>query len=192
MSTSYRKTPEGIAALHPEQFPSHTAQRHRTSRDGPILDNHSPGTYVDVVSGEPLFASSDKFESGCGWPSFTKPLEPANIAELRDASHGMTRTEVRSRHGDSHLGHVSRTGLAISGGLRRYSGTDTSAGRAAIHPTRDAQGASAGYARLCSPRCEERPVNRATAASRSRLPQVADQSDAVWAWRVLLGACRTT
>jgi peptide-methionine (R)-S-oxide reductase len=73
---------------------------------------------VDVVSGEPLFASSDKFESGCGWPSFTKPIEPANINSLRDNSHGMVRIEVRSKHGDSHLGHVFEDGPRDRGGLR--------------------------------------------------------------------------
>src|SRR3546814_9782258 len=71
-----------------------------------------------IVSGEPLFASSDKFESGCGWPSFTKPIVTANINELRDTSHGMTRTEVRSAHRDSHLGHVFPDGPADRGGLR--------------------------------------------------------------------------
>ncbi len=70
------------------------------------------------MSGEPLFASSDKFESGCGWPSFTKPVEPANVSELRDSSHGMNRTEVRSAHGDSHLGHVFEDGPVDRGGLR--------------------------------------------------------------------------
>jgi peptide methionine sulfoxide reductase msrA/msrB len=69
-------------------------------------DNHAPGIYVDVVSGEPLFSSRDKFDSGSGWPSFTKPLEKANVTEKADASLGMVRTEVRSKHGDSHLGHV--------------------------------------------------------------------------------------
>jgi peptide-methionine (R)-S-oxide reductase len=73
---------------------------------------------VDIVSGEPLFASSDKFESGCGWPSFTKPIEPANVSELRDTGHGMVRTEVRSAHGDSHLGHVFSDGPVDRGGLR--------------------------------------------------------------------------
>jgi peptide-methionine (R)-S-oxide reductase len=73
---------------------------------------------VDIVSGEPLFASSDKFESGCGWPSFTKPIEPANVSELRDTAHGMVRTEVRSAHGDSHLGHVFSDGPVDRGGLR--------------------------------------------------------------------------
>jgi peptide-methionine (R)-S-oxide reductase len=73
---------------------------------------------VDVVSGEPLFASSDKYESGCGWPSFTKPLEPAHVRELTDSTHGMQRTEVRSQHGDSHLGHVFNDGPRDRGGLR--------------------------------------------------------------------------
>ena len=70
------------------------------------------------MSGEPLFASSDKYDSGCGWPSFTKPIKPANVNELRDTTHGMIRTEVRSAHGDSHLGHVFPDGPADRGGLR--------------------------------------------------------------------------
>ena len=81
-------------------------------------DNHREGIYVDVVSGEPLFASSAKFDSGCGWPSFSKPIEPANVNELKDRSHGMIRTEVRSTHGDSHLGHVFDDGPEELGGLR--------------------------------------------------------------------------
>ncbi len=81
-------------------------------------DNRRDGIYVDVVSGEVLFSSRDKFESGCGWPSFTKPLEPANLEEKADMSHGMSRTEVRSRHADSHLGHVFDDGPAPTG--RRY------------------------------------------------------------------------
>ena len=114
----YRKTPEALAALTPEQF--RVTQQSGTERPGTgkLLNNNQPGIYVDVVSGEPLFASSDKFESGCGWPSFTKPIEPANVAELRDVSHGMVRTEVRSRHGDGHLGHVFEDGPAARGGLR--------------------------------------------------------------------------
>jgi peptide-methionine (R)-S-oxide reductase len=82
------------------------------------LHNRVPGIYVDVVSGEPLFTSSDKFESGCGWPSFTKPIDPSNIHELRDGSHGVARTEVRSAHADSHLGHVFPDGPPDRGGLR--------------------------------------------------------------------------
>src|SRR5688572_17280682 len=85
---------------------------------GEYLDNREPGIYVDIVSGEPLFASSDKFDSGCGWPSFTKPIETDNIDELRDDTHGMIRTEVRSAHADSHLGHVFPDGPKDRGGLR--------------------------------------------------------------------------
>lgn len=116
--TEYKKTEEAIARLSPEQF--RVTQRNGTERPGTgeYLDNKEPGIYVDIVSGEPLFASSDKYESGCGWPSFTKPIEPANINELRDRSHGMIRTEVRSTHGDSHLGHVFPDGPADRGGLR--------------------------------------------------------------------------
>ena len=116
--TEYRKNPDAIARLTPEQF--RVTQQSGTERpgSGEYLDNHRPGIYVDIVSGEPLFASSDKFESGCGWPSFTKPIEPANVAELRDTTLGMARTEVRSRHGDSHLGHVFPDGPSDRGGLR--------------------------------------------------------------------------
>ena len=104
--TSYSKSAERIAALSPEEF--RVTQRNGTERPGTgaLLHNHEPGIYVDIVSGEPLFASADKFESGCGWPSFTKPIEPAHVTELRDTSLGMLRIEVRSTHGDSHLGHV--------------------------------------------------------------------------------------
>lgn len=91
-------------------------------RNGPFTgsynDNKEPGIYVDIVSGEPLFASADKFESGCGWPSFTKPIVHANVRELSDGTHGMIRTEVRSAHADSHLGHVFTDGPADRGGLR--------------------------------------------------------------------------
>ena len=115
---NYRKTQEAISKLTPEQF--RVTQQNATERPGTgaYLDNKEPGIYVDIVSGEPLFASSDKFDSGCGWPSFTKPIEPANINELRDTSHGMMRTEVRSIHGDSHLGHVFEDGPQDRGGLR--------------------------------------------------------------------------
>jgi peptide methionine sulfoxide reductase msrA/msrB len=86
--------------------------------DNEYWDNHEPGIYVDIVSGEPLFSSRDKFDSGTGWPSFTRPLESENIEEHEDRSLFSTRTEVRSRHGDSHLGHVFGDGPAPSG--RRY------------------------------------------------------------------------
>ena len=116
--TDYRKAAEAIAALSPEEY--RVTQQGGTERPGTgeLLANKKPGIYVDIVSGEPLFASSDKFESGCGWPSFTKPIEPANVAELRDTTHGMIRTEVRSAHGDSHLGHVFEDGPIDRGGLR--------------------------------------------------------------------------
>jgi peptide-methionine (R)-S-oxide reductase len=115
---SYGKSKEAIANLTPEQF--RVTQQSGTERPGTgeYLHNKEPGIYVDIVSGEPLFASSDKFESGCGWPSFTKPIEPANVAEIKDTSHGMVRTEVRSAHGDSHLGHVFPDGPTDRGGLR--------------------------------------------------------------------------
>jgi peptide-methionine (R)-S-oxide reductase len=113
---NYSKTPEAISHLTPEQF--RVTQQSGTERPGTgeYLDNKKPGIYVDIVSGEPLFASSDKYESGCGWPSFTKPI--ANVTELRDTSHGMIRTEVRSAFGDSHLGHVFDDGPQDKGGLR--------------------------------------------------------------------------
>ena len=116
--SEYRKNPEVISGLSPEQY--RVTQQNGTERPGTgeYLDNKEPGIYVDVVSGEPLFASSDKFESGCGWPSFTKPIEPAYVKELRDTTQGMIRTEVRSTHGDSHLGHVFPDGPADRGGLR--------------------------------------------------------------------------
>lgn len=114
----YRKTDEAIAALSPEEY--RVTQESGTERPGtgPLLHNKEPGIYVDIVSGEPLFASADKYESGCGWPSFTKPIEPANVAELHDNSYGMVRIEVRSAHGDSHLGHVFNDGPRDRGGLR--------------------------------------------------------------------------
>ncbi len=115
---AYSKDPVAVAALTPEQY--RVTQQGATERPGTgeYLHNHAPGIYVDVVSGEPLFVSSDKFDSPCGWPSFTKPVEPANVHELRDHTHGMVRTEVRSAHGDSHLGHVFDDGPVARGGLR--------------------------------------------------------------------------
>jgi peptide-methionine (R)-S-oxide reductase len=114
----YRKTAEAISKLSPEQYRVTQKSGTEAPGTGEYLDNKEPGIYVDVVSGEPLFASSDKFESGCGWPSFTKPIEPATIKELQDTAHGMVRTEVRSKFGDSHLGHVFADGPADRGGLR--------------------------------------------------------------------------
>lgn len=116
--SSYQKTQAAIAKLTPQQY--QITQQSGTERPGTgeYLHNKEPGIYVDIVSGEPLFASSDKYESGCGWPSFTKPITPTYIKELSDASHGMIRTEVRSAYGDSHLGHVFTDGPRDRGGLR--------------------------------------------------------------------------
>ncbi|CUH85067.1 peptide-methionine (R)-S-oxide reductase MsrB [Thalassovita mediterranea] len=116
--SKYVKDPAVIATLTEEQ--RWVTQDSGTERagTGALLGNKEPGIYVDIVSGEPLFASSDKYESGCGWPSFTKPIESAHIAELTDRSYGMVRTEVRSTHGDSHLGHVFPDGPPDRGGLR--------------------------------------------------------------------------
>ncbi len=115
---TYRRSMDAVSKLTPEQF--RITQDGATERPGTgeYLNNSEPGIYVDIVSGEPLFASTHKYDSGSGWPSFTKPIEPANINELRDDSHGMIRTEVRSTHGDSHLGHVFPDGPAAEGGLR--------------------------------------------------------------------------
>jgi peptide-methionine (R)-S-oxide reductase len=114
----YNKNPAAVGALSPEQY--HVTQENGTERPftGEYCDNHEPGIYVDVVSGEPLFASTDKFESGSGWPSFTRPLDRSNVVEKRDFSHLMIRTEVRSAHGDSHLGHLFTDGPREQGGLR--------------------------------------------------------------------------
>ncbi|MES1942181.1 methionine sulfoxide reductase B [Salinisphaera sp. T5B8] len=114
----YSKSPEAIAQLDKNQYWVTQESGTEPPGTGEYLNNKAPGIYVDIVSGEPLFASSDKYESGCGWPSFTKPIQPAYVNELQDNSHGMTRTEVRSTHGDSHLGHVFPDGPQDRGGLR--------------------------------------------------------------------------
>jgi len=114
----FKRDDEAIRKLTPEQYRVTQQSGTEPPGTGEYLDNKEPGIYVDIVSGEPLFASSDKFESGCGWPSFTKPIEPVNINELHDHSHGTVRTEVRSTHADSHLGHVFDDGPADRGGLR--------------------------------------------------------------------------
>jgi peptide-methionine (R)-S-oxide reductase len=113
-----KKNPEAVARLSPEQY--RVTQLNGTERpfENAYWDNKQSGIYVDVVSGEPLFTSMDKFDSGCGWPSFTKPLEAENVVERHDKSHGMSRTEVRSKQGDSHLGHVFPDGPREAGGLR--------------------------------------------------------------------------
>lgn len=114
----WARTPDALARLTPEQ--RHVTQESGTERPftGELLDEKRDGIFVDIVSGEPLFASADKYESGCGWPSFTRPITPEALDELRDDSHGMVRTEVRSTHADSHLGHVFPDGPEEAGGLR--------------------------------------------------------------------------
>ncbi len=114
----YRKNPDAIKSLSPEQY--RVTQRDGTERpfENEYWDNKEPGIYVDVVSGEPLFASVDKFDSHSGWPSFTKPIDAENVIENHDTSHGMERIEVRSTNGDSHLGHVFPDGPHEAGGLR--------------------------------------------------------------------------
>jgi peptide-methionine (R)-S-oxide reductase len=113
---TYRKTEEAVAKLTSEQF--WVTQQSGTERPftGEYDKHFEPGIYVDVVSGEPLFASSAKFNSGCGWPAFSKPID--NVTEHSDSSHGMRRVEVRSKHADSHLGHVFEDGPRAMGGLR--------------------------------------------------------------------------
>ncbi|MFG3602164.1 peptide-methionine (R)-S-oxide reductase MsrB [Micromonospora chersina] len=118
MSPEYRKNPEAVSRLSPEQYRVTQEGGTEPAFDNPYWDNKEPGIYVDVVSGEPLFASVNKFDSGTGWPSFTKPIEPRNVVEVRDSTLGMVRTEVRSAHGDSHLGHVFDDGPVEAGGLR--------------------------------------------------------------------------
>ncbi|KQN92835.1 methionine sulfoxide reductase B [Sphingomonas sp. Leaf231] len=116
--TDYRKTDEALARLTPEQY--YVTQESGTERPGTgeYLANKQAGIYVDIVSGEPLFASADKYESHCGWPSFTKPIDAAHVEELHDDTHGMVRIEVRSAGADSHLGHVFNDGPRDRGGLR--------------------------------------------------------------------------
>ncbi|KAA0914980.1 peptide-methionine (R)-S-oxide reductase MsrB [Aquicoccus porphyridii] len=115
---AYEKSKDGLARLTPEQY--RVTQENGTERPytGEYDRHFAPGLYVDVVSGEPLFVSAMKYDSGCGWPAFAKPVEAGHIVELQDASLGMVRTEVRSKHGDSHLGHVFPDGPPELGGLR--------------------------------------------------------------------------
>ena len=115
---NYRKDPEAIAQLTPKQYRVTQQDATEPAFNNEFWDNHEPGIYVDVVSGEPLFASVNKYDSQSGWPSFTVPIEAGNVVERTDASLGMARTEVRSTHGDSHLGHVFPDGPAEAGGLR--------------------------------------------------------------------------
>jgi peptide-methionine (R)-S-oxide reductase len=118
VSHQYSKNPAAVDALSAEQY--HVTQENGTELPftGEYCNNHEPGIYVDIVSGEPLFASVNKFDSGSGWPSFTKPINADSVVERRDRSHFMDRVEVRSSHADSHLGHVFPDGPTEAGGLR--------------------------------------------------------------------------
>jgi len=118
VSDTYQKDPQAISQLTPEQYRVTQKKGTEPAFRNEYWDNKEPGIYVDVVSGEPLFASVNKYDSRSGWPSFTVPIEPGNIVKKRDFGLGMIRTEVRSAHGDSHLGHVFRDGPADQGGLR--------------------------------------------------------------------------
>ena len=118
MTRQYEKSPDTISQLTPRQFNVTQERGTEPAFDNEFWDKKDAGLYVDVVSGEPLFASTKKYDSGCGWPSFTAPLVPENVVENSDRTHGMIRTEVRSTHGDSHLGHVFNDGPTSEGGLR--------------------------------------------------------------------------
>lgn len=116
MTTKYEKTADALDRLTPEQ--RRVTQQNGTERpfQNQFWDAKEAGIYVDVVSGEPLFSSLDKYDSGCGWPSFCRSIAGSdNVAELKDSSHGMIRTEVRSRHADSHLGHLFPDGPPETG-----------------------------------------------------------------------------
>ena len=114
----YAKDPDALSRLSREQL--RVTQQGGTEHpfENAYWDHDAPGLYVDIVSGEPLFSSLDKFDSDCGWPSFTKPVDPENVEERPDNTFGMSRTEVRSSHADSHLGHVFDDGPKDAGGLR--------------------------------------------------------------------------
>jgi peptide-methionine (R)-S-oxide reductase len=118
VTDGYQKDTGAIARLAPRQYQVTQESATEPAFDNEFWDKKEAGIYVDIVSGEPLFASTKKFDSGCGWPSFTVPLEAANVVEKTDRTYGMARTEVRSTHGDSHLGHVFDDGPAEEGGLR--------------------------------------------------------------------------
>ena len=118
MSAQYEKNPAAVDRLTPRQYQVTQERGTEPAFDNEFWDKKDAGIYVDIVSGEPLFASTKKFDSGCGWPSFTAPIEPANVIEHVDQTYGMIRTEVRSSHGDSHLGHVFNDGPRDQGGLR--------------------------------------------------------------------------
>jgi len=118
MTDQRQKRQEAIARLTPMQYQVTQEGATEPAFGNEFWDKKDAGIYVDVVTGEPLFASTKKFDSGCGWPSFTRPINSDNVVERTDASHGMVRSEVRSAQGDSHLGHVFDDGPVREGGLR--------------------------------------------------------------------------
>jgi len=117
-ATEYRKDPTAIEKLTKSQYEVTQNSATEPAFRNEFWDNHDDGIYVDIVSGEPLFSSTDKFDSGSGWPSFTRPIDSANVIRHDDKSWGMVRTEVRSAGGDSHLGHLFDDGPVADGGLR--------------------------------------------------------------------------
>lgn len=118
MTSDYTKDPQAVSRLTPRQYEVTQEAATEPAFRNEFWNSKDAGIYVDIVSGEPLFASVDKYDSRSGWPSFTVPIDPANIVEKKDRSWGMTRIEVRSKHGDSHLGHLFDDGPAEAGGLR--------------------------------------------------------------------------
>jgi peptide-methionine (R)-S-oxide reductase len=117
-TTEYRKDPTAISKLTRQQYAVTQEDATEPAFRNRFWDNHDDGIYVDVVSGEPLFASTDKYDSHSGWPSFTRPIDSANVVRRDDTTYGMVRTEVRSANGDSHLGHLFDDGPVDDGGLR--------------------------------------------------------------------------
>jgi peptide-methionine (R)-S-oxide reductase len=118
VSHQYSKNPAAVDALSPEEYRVTQENGTELPFTGEYCNNHEPGIYIDIVSGEPLFASVNKFDSGSGWPSFTQPINADSLIERRDRGHFMDRVEVRSAHANSHLGHVFSDGPAEAGGLR--------------------------------------------------------------------------
>lgn len=118
MAQPYSKTPEAVSGLTEDQFRVTQEGGTEPAFGNEYWDNHAAGLYVDVVSGQPLFSSIDKYDSGTGWPSFTRPISAESVMTQMDSSHGMVRTEVRSTGADSHLGHVFGDGPAEAGGQR--------------------------------------------------------------------------
>ncbi|MDW4571591.1 peptide-methionine (R)-S-oxide reductase MsrB [Microbacterium sp. M3] len=118
MSNDYRKTPEALSRLTDTQYRVTQEDGTEPAFRNAYWNNHEPGIYVDVVSGQPLFSSADKYDSGTGWPSFTRPIEPDAVSTKKDWKLLLPRTEVRSSGADSHLGHVFPDGPRQTGGLR--------------------------------------------------------------------------